>query len=40
MTASRRLLFVDHAGVMGGAEFSLLDVDTANGFQIPVWHRL
>ena len=26
MTAHRRLLFVDHAGVMGGAEFSLLDV--------------
>ena len=26
MTTNRRLLFVDHAGVLGGAEFSLLDV--------------
>ena len=26
MTAPRRLLFVDHAGVLGGAEFSLLDI--------------
>lgn len=29
MTPGRRVLFVDHAGVMGGAEFSLLDVVAA-----------
>ncbi len=31
MTGARRVLFVDHAGVMGGAEFSLLDIVVASG---------
>ena len=36
MSAPRRILFVDHAGVMGGAEFSLLDIISAFGRQAAV----
>ena len=31
MSAAPRVLFVDHAGVLGGAELSLLDVAAALG---------
>ena len=31
MSAPRRVLFVDHAGVLGGAELSLLDLAMAFG---------
>lgn len=36
MTGHRRVLFVDHAGVMGGAEFSLLDIVTSLGDEASV----
>ncbi|MDQ8165262.1 MAG: glycosyltransferase [Gemmatimonadota bacterium] len=36
MSAHRRILFVDHAGVLGGAEFSLLDIISAFGRQASV----
>lgn len=36
MTGERGILFVDHAGVMGGAEFSLLDIVAAFGREASV----
>ena len=36
MTPQRRVLFVDHAGVLGGAELSLLDVAGAYGARASV----